>query len=240
MKKIKAVVAFGIASLFLLGATMSPIASTTEKNVANEEVVGDTGKLKCYVFRPFQYMATSEVEINEEMIDDLQYIKESMERAKDELKDENINNAKKEIRNAIEVMKELDILPEEVSTEETLDMVFGDSNTVQPTGLFKFGFMQPILTVGLGISWIPLYPGEAFFGIMLRPMFFGYLAGFTASFNVHVIPPRIDYWDIVGPHFFMAFGFAGIYIDWAGIGICLLPFTQLAIGVTGTIVGLGC
>lgn len=243
MRKMKTVVAIGIVSLFLLGAIL-PITSTAtvQERVATEAAsTGEHGKLKCYVFRSFQYVATNEVEVNEEMIDDLQYIKDRLEIAKNELKNGDINDAEQGVRDAIEKMREVNILPNGVSTEEILDIMFGNNNRIQPSGIIKYGILQPIMSVGIGKMWIPFYPGEAFFGVMLRPMLFGYLAGFTASFNIHLAPPRIDYWDMLGPHLFMTFGFAGIYIDLAGVSIpgIPFPFTQLALGETGAIIGIG-
>ncbi len=229
MKKIKTAIAFGIVGLFLSVAILP---------VIGEEPTEGDGKLKCYTLLPSQY-GVNEIEINENTIDDLEYIKERLETAKDELKDGNIDDAKREIRDAIEKMKEGGILSNEVKTEEILAIMFDSNNKIQPTGIIKFGVLQPILSVGLGISWIPLYPGEAFLGMMLRPMLFTYFAGFTMSFNINLAPPRVEYWDILGPHALMAFGFIGIYINLAAIGIPGIPFTQLAIGGTGIMVGLG-
>lgn len=88
--------------------------------------------------------------------------------------------------------------------------------------------LHPILSCGSGCSYIPLYPGEAFLGVMLRPIFLQYfLIGYTGCFNVKLVPPRIEYWDWVGTQTIMVFGFVGLYIDFGSIGIGIPPVQVL-------------
>ena len=93
---------------------------------------------------------------------------------------------------------------------------------------FGIGLLNPILSCGVGISYIPLYPGEAFIGFMLRPIFVQYfLLGYTGCINFHMIPPRLEYWDWVGTQTFLIWGFAGIYIDFSSIGLGIPPLEFL-------------
>jgi hypothetical protein len=94
----------------------------------------------------------------------------------------------------------------------------------------KMDFLLPIISFGRGFSWIPLYPGEAFIGFMFRPIIMQYfLLGYTASLNVHLLPPRIEYWDMVGTHTLIVWGFVGIYIDFGKIGYGI-PRLQFLMG----------
>lgn len=91
----------------------------------------------------------------------------------------------------------------------------------------KASFILPILSFGHGgITWIPLYPGEAFIGFMFRPIFIQYFGPFayTATVNVHLLPPRIEYWDLVGTHTMFVLGFVGVYIDLGEIGFGIPDF----------------
>ncbi len=94
----------------------------------------------------------------------------------------------------------------------------------------KMDFLLPIISFGRGFSWIPLYPGEAFIGFMFRPIIMQYfLLGYTASLNVRLLPPRIEYWDMVGTHTLIVWGFVGIYIDFGKIGYGI-PRLQFLMG----------
>lgn len=101
------------------------------------------------------------------------------------------------------------------------------------SGLFrpKVSFLLPIISFGQGMSWIPLYPGEAFIGFMLRPIFMQYFGpfGYSGTLNVHLLPPRIEYWDMVGTHTLFVLGFVGVYIDLGQIGFGI-PDLQFLFG----------
>ena len=95
----------------------------------------------------------------------------------------------------------------------------------------KMSFMLPIISFGHGQSWIPLYPGEAFIGFMLRPIFMQYFGpfGYSGTLNIHLLPPRIEYWDMVGTHTLFVLGFVGVYIDLGQIGFGI-PDLQFLFG----------
>ncbi|KAA0000923.1 MAG: hypothetical protein FE046_02945 [Thermoplasmata archaeon] len=95
----------------------------------------------------------------------------------------------------------------------------------------KLAFLLPILSFGHGISWIPMYPGEAFIGFMFRPIFMQYFGpfGYSGTLNVNLIPPRIEYWDMVGTHTLFVLGFVGVYIDLGQIGFGI-PDLQFLFG----------
>jgi len=99
-------------------------------------------------------------------------------------------------------------------------------------------FLHPILSCGTGCSYIPFYLGEAFLGVMLRPIFLQYFfIGYTGCFNIKLAPPRIEYWDWVGTQTVMVFGFIGLYIDFGSIGIGIPP-VQILLGESLFTIGI--
>lgn len=102
----------------------------------------------------------------------------------------------------------------------------------------KIAFLVPVVSVGRGFSFIPLYPGEAFIGFMLRPIFVQYfLLGYTASLHFNLVPPRLEYWDMVGTQTMVIWGFAGLYIDFGKIGYGI-PRMQFIIGESLYVTGI--
>ncbi len=142
------------------------------------------------------------------------------------------DRAREIIENAVDMMIDLNILTAEYATY-VANMLFW------PCGpSHGFDIFAPVISVGQGCSWIPLYPGEAFLGIMLRPIFVLYpLVGYTASLGVNLLPPRIEYWDLVGPQVFMAWGFAGIYLNFGKIGLGV-PNTNFMLGYSIATAGI--
>lgn len=132
------------------------------------------------------------------------------------------DKAEEIIENAVAMMKELELLPEGQEQAALLQRVFGLSR--------GFDFLSPVVSCGKGFSWIPFYAGEAFLGVMLRPMFTLYpLLGYTGYLSANLIPPRIQYWDLVGPQVFMTWGFVGIYINFGKI-LLGVPNTSFMLG----------
>jgi len=132
------------------------------------------------------------------------------------------DKAQEIIENAVVMMKELELLPEGQSEAALLQWLFGPSR--------GFDFLSPVVSCGKGFSWIPFYAGEAFLGVMLRPMFTMYpIMGYTGYLSANLIPPRIQYWDLVGPQVFTTWGFVGIYINFGKI-LLGVPNTSFMMG----------
>jgi len=71
---------------------------------------------------------------------------------------------------------------------------------------------NPVISIGLGTTWIPFYDYETFVGVMLRPMITRYCIGFSnvggpASTNI-----------IIGRYFKLVIGFRGLFINFGDIG----------------------
>ncbi len=137
----------------------------------------------------------------------------------DSSSDDEKNTAREVLEAFINHLVELGILPASFVTNFLV-------NFLSP----KMDFILPIISFGRGFSFIPLYPGEAFIGFMFRPIIVQYfLLGYTASLNVNLLPPRIEYWDMVGTHTLIILGFVGIYIDLGKIGYGI-PKVQFIMG----------
>jgi len=135
--------------------------------------------------------------------------------------DEDEKNIAMEIIEAfIEKLQELGLIPAGFPVMRIL------TNLMSP----KIDILLPIVSFGRGFSWIPMYPGEAFIGFMFRPIIMQYfLFGYSGTINVNLLPPRIEYWDMVGTHTLFVCGFVGIYIDFGKIGYGI-PKLQFLIG----------
>lgn len=220
-KGMKFVLAFGVVMLLLMPALISASDNTQEK-VA----------VKCAILKPTGKTLQVEKAIS---IKDAGELSNKCNEATEAFKvfydnsssDEEREWAKEIIENTMKMMKELGILPEDYSFNINKLLCW-------PFGWFfgpsrGFDLLTPVVSIGSGCSWIPLYPGEAFLGVMLRPIFTFYLLGYTGSLSVNLLPPRIEYWDLVGPQAFVIWGFTGIYIDFGKIGLGV-PNTQFMMG----------
>ncbi len=155
---------------------------------------------------------------------------ETLYNADDDNDETEKEEARRIIENAIEMMKRLGLLSATGMTSKLLRHLLMPSHTVDILG--------PVVSVGKGRTWIPLYPGEAFIGMMLRPIFVMYpFMGYTASLNAQLLPPRLNYWDLVGPQVFMSWGFTGIFINFAKIGVGI-PNTNFMLGYSAMTAGI--
>ena len=210
-KGMKFILAFGVVSLLLTPAILSVSSNNIEETVSvNCAIVKPTGKA-------MQVQKAIPVKDAGELSNKCNEAAEAFKVFYDNSSsDKEREWAREVIENTISMMKELGILPEDYKLNVNsllcwpFGWLFGPSH--------GFDFLTPVVSIGSGCTWIPLYPGEAFLGVMLRPMFAFYILGYTASLSVNLLPPRIEYWDLVGPQAFMIWGFTGIYIDFGKIG----------------------
>lgn len=191
------------------------VASFAVPLIAAED---EKGLVKCYVIGHGKFLKIE----NEITIEEANKIIEKVQKVIDLYKKhgekdfELTNEEKIEIENAVNdaiaEIRKAGLLPEKMDAKEL--------------GLlphFGIAILNPIVSIGAGCSHIPLYPGEAFIGFMLRPIFVHYFYGYTGCINFRLIPPRLEYWDWFGTQTFMILGFAGIYIDFASIGFGFPP-----------------
>ncbi len=95
---------------------------------------------------------------------------------------------------------------------------------------------QPLLSVGLGITWIPFYDYETFLGKMIRPVFVRHLIGFSVTARLNPFQLGFPYWYF-GLQRVRTFLFKGLLINFADLGIKRLLGPQVLIGF-GAFTGL--
>lgn len=88
---------------------------------------------------------------------------------------------------------------------------------------------QPLLSIGIGISWIPHYDYETFIGRMIRPVFIRHIIGFSATARLNPFQLGFVYWCF-GLQRVRTFLFRGLLINFADLGINRLIGPQLLIG----------
>ena len=88
---------------------------------------------------------------------------------------------------------------------------------------------QPVLSIGIGISWIPRYDYETFIGRMIRPVFMRHLIGFSVTARLNPFQLGFVYWYF-GFQRVRTFLFRGLLINFADLGINRLIGPQLLIG----------
>lgn len=200
---------------------MLPIFSSFAETGNNEE----KGIVKCYIIGHGKFLKKEhEISLEEanKIVEKVQEVSRIYEPYKDKeikLSIEERRKIEEAFNDVLEEMKKIGLIPDNI-----------DANCLGLLPHFGMAILNPIISIGLGCSYIPMYPGEAFIGFMLRPIFVQYFVlGYTGCINFRLIPPRLEYWDWVGTQTFMILGFAGIYIDFASIGFGFPP-VQIIMG----------
>jgi hypothetical protein len=88
---------------------------------------------------------------------------------------------------------------------------------------------QPLLSIGIGFTWIPFYDYETFLGRMIRPVFIRHLIGFSATARLNPFRLGFPYWYF-GYQRVRTFLFRGLLINFADLGINRIFGPQLLIG----------
>lgn len=95
---------------------------------------------------------------------------------------------------------------------------------------------QPLLSIGIGVTWVPFYDYETFLGKMVRPVFIRHLIGFSVTARLNPFRLGFPYWYF-GLQRVRTFLFRGLLINFADLGIKRLIGPQLLIGF-GAFTGL--
>jgi len=95
---------------------------------------------------------------------------------------------------------------------------------------------QPLLSVGIGVTWIPFYDYETFLGKMFRPIFMRHLIGFSITTRLNPFVLGFTYWHF-GFQRVRTILFRGLLINFADLGINRIVGPQLLIGY-GVFTGL--
>ena len=93
-----------------------------------------------------------------------------------------------------------------------------------------FLFKQPVISVGIGITLIPFYDYETFFGKMLRPIIIQHFVGFSATlrFNPFILGfPTVRFLL----HRVRTFLFDGLFINVGDLGFNTIIGPQILLGL---------
>ena len=94
---------------------------------------------------------------------------------------------------------------------------------------FRYTIRQPLISIGIGVTWIPFYDYETMFGKLIKPVFIHHILGFSATFkfNPFVLGfPCFSY----GLHRIRTFFFTGLLIDFSDLGYDRIIGPQILIG----------
>jgi len=94
---------------------------------------------------------------------------------------------------------------------------------------FHYTLRQPLISIGIGITWIPFYDYETMLGRLIKPVFIHHLIGFSATFYLN--PFRLGFPSVsYGLHRVRTFFFNGLLIDFSDIGYDRIVGPQILIG----------
>ena len=71
---------------------------------------------------------------------------------------------------------------------------------------------RPVISFGIGVTWIPFYKYETFIGYMFRPMLTRYVFGFSR------VGGLLSNYLKIGTYFKLILGFKGLYINFGDLG----------------------
>jgi len=97
-------------------------------------------------------------------------------------------------------------------------------------------FRQPLISIGIGITWVPFYEYETYLGKLIRPVFMRHFIGFSATCRLNPFNHGLVYWNI-GTQRVSTFLFNGLLINFGDLAINRLIGPQLLIGY-GVFTGL--
>jgi len=118
------------------------------------------------------------------------------------------------------------IIGKEFPVEETKQFVSSVLGTLLK---FRYTLRQPLISIGIGITWIPFYDYETMIGRLIKPVFIHHILGFSATFKLNPFKlgfPSVSY----GLHRVRTFFFNGLLIDFSNIGYDRILGPQILIG----------
>jgi hypothetical protein len=226
-EKKKIIIPIFLVILFL-GLSLSPglnATTTTVKerqmNIRLQDVSGDIVRIKALVTHD-QFE-----EVNNSVCEFIMYADDAMEEDSPDgakISDSEWDQIKIKVDNFIDLIGSL--VGRDFSTEETKVFVGQVINTLLTA---NYRLKQPVLSIGIGVTWIPFYDYETMFGKLFKPVFIHHILGFsvTLKLNPFVIGfPCLKY----GLHRVRTLFFSGLLIDFADLGYKRLIGPQILIG----------
>jgi hypothetical protein len=228
-RKKKIIIPF-LVVLLLFGLSITPEISANAERVKEHQLkikmLDPYGDGNDYEFRKLVTHAQLE-EVNDSVNEFIMFAKDSM--------DQNSPGGSDISESEWEVMQErvylfVDILGsiigKDFPTEDTKEYVTQVLSTLLK---FQYTLQQPLISIGIGITWIPFYDYETFLGRLIKPVFIHHLIGFSATFKLNPFKlgfPSFSY----GLHRVRSFFFNGLLIDFSNLGYDRIVGPQILIG----------
>lgn len=229
-RKKKVIIPMLIVILFL-GLAMTPGISATAEKVKEHQIKikmmdpygnGNGG----YEFRKLVTHSQLE-EVNDSVNEFIMLAKDSM----DENSPGGSDISESEwvtIRDKVDLVVEIlgSIIGKDFPVKETKEYVAEVLSTLLK---FTYNLRQPLISIGIGITWIPFYDYETMFGRLIKPVFIHHLLGFSATFKLNPFKlgfPSLSY----GLHRVRTFFFNGLLIDFSNLGYDRIVGPQILIG----------
>jgi hypothetical protein len=228
-RKKKIIVPILIVILFL-GLALTPGISATAEKVKEHQLTiklqDPYGTGGGYEFRKLVTQSQLE-EINNSVCEFIMLAKDSMDENSADgsnITDSEWGNLINKIDSAVDILGT--IIGKEFPVEDTKYYISQVSST-----LLKFGYTlrQPLISIGLGITWIPFYDYESMIGRLIKPVFIHHVLGFSATFKLNPFKlgfPSLSY----GLHRVRTFFFQGLLIDFSDLGYDRIIGPQILIG----------
>jgi hypothetical protein len=215
--------------VLLFGLAMTPGISATAERVKEHQIkikMQDIYGSGSYEFRKLVTHSQLE-EVNDSVNEFLMLAKDSMDQNSPDGSDISESEWEK-IEDSCHLLIDIlgAIVGKEFPTEFTKEYVTEVLST-----LFKFTYnlRQPLISIGIGITWIPFYDYETMFGRLIKPVFIHHLLGFSATFKLNPFKlgfPSFSY----GLHRIRTFFFNGLLIDFSNLGYDRIVGPQILIG----------
>ncbi len=227
-RKKRIIVPIFVVILFL-GLALTPGISATAEKVKEHQLtirMQDPYGGADYEFRKLVTHAQLE-KVNDSVNEFIMLAKDSMdENSPDgsEISDSEWENIKDKVLTAVDILGL--IIGKEFPVEDTKYFVSEVLNTLLK---FHYNLRQPLISIGIGITWIPFYDYESMLGRLIKPVFINHILGFSATFKLNPFKlgfPSFSY----GLHRIRTFFFNGLLIDFSNLGYDRIIGPQILIG----------
>ena len=236
LKETKKIIIAILVVVLFFGLTLSPVISAENDTFKNHRLTVRMQDMpeNTQIFKKKISREQLE-EVNDSVNDFIMLVDASMDISSSEGKKITVNELmaiKTKVYAIIDIIA--GFLDEDFPADETkafLDTVVG--NILKN----RYFLRQPLLSIGIGITWIPFYEYETMFGRLIKPIFIHHFLGVSATCKLLPFAhgfPTVKY----GLHRMRTFFFNGLLIDFADLGYNRIIGPQILIGF-GVFTGFG-
>lgn len=211
MKRKKSLISFLVILSFLNIALMQPVHAEDPTNTGQTLTIWMPDITQDDYFIQKTISKEDIITINDKLFDILDLFNSAISPESpggSEITMEEWDEIKISLKDFIQSINSLD----ETITITNIDQLITDiiDDILNPTaGVF---LPHPMISIGLGATWIPSYNYETFVGVMVRPMITRYCIGFSK------VGGLMSSYIKIGRYFNLVFGFRGLFINLGDIG----------------------